>query len=270
MKGITARLILVGISLAGCQKSTTPSANESLQSLDGYDMAVWYKLPPVDRITHRDTLLPILKIGGTYYTVCRGFEIPLKECPEGLQWALTPSAMSETTIGFYGPSRPCSIRIVDRQRASFDDFYLPDEMRPVPMTRVDKPPGLLDATARRPRTIDDFLGFYQPVWFPWVRWEIRRDGERYWRVDYELDAPQPSGVWKTQGEPYELTPLSDRLGFTDFRGTPAHNLTYNEALRRFELIQMNSGIRMPLARVSPSPGTDTAGPTTPIGIPAWH
>ncbi len=149
MKGITAWLILVGVSLWGCQNPTTPSATETSESVAGYDMILWYKMPPVDRVSH-GALIPILKIGGAYYTVSHGLEIPLKECPEGLRWNLTPSTMSETVIGFHGPSYPCSIRIVDRQRANFDESYLPDKMPPVPMTKLDKPPGLLDTTARRP------------------------------------------------------------------------------------------------------------------------
>ncbi len=269
MTAIVAGLLLVGLGLSGCQEATTRSTHESLASVNAYDMELWYKMPPVERVSHRETLIPILKIDGTYYTVCRGMEIPLKETPTGLQWALTPSSMSETTIGFHGPSLPCSIRIVDRQRANFDDFYLPDKMPSVPMTRVDKPSGLLDATARPPRKLDDFLGFYRPVWFPWVRWEIRKDGERYWEVEQDLDPPEPSGRWTTRGKPHELTPLPDQLGVTGFPGAP-HRLTYNEALKRFELVKTDSEIRIPLARVVPSPGSDAALPTLPIGIPAWH
>lgn len=270
MRGTVTCLIFIGVGLSGCQTSTPPSAKEYSESINGDDMSVWYILPPVKRITHSDTLIPILKIDGTYYTVCRGFEIPLKECPEGLQWGLTPSSMSETTIGFHGPSDVCTIRIVDRLRAGLDDFYLPDEMPPIRMTRTDKPSGLLDATAQRPRTIDDFLGLYQPVWFPGIRWEIRKEKQRYVAVDQELTSPQ-SGAWKIHGEPYELALLSDRRGFTT---NPSEkdpvNLTYNDALKRFELIKTKSGIRMPLARVSPSSGSANVMPPIPIGIPAWH
>jgi hypothetical protein len=269
MKVIAAWLILMGINLSGCATSATTPADEPSEPVSTYDMELWYKMPPVERVSHRETLIPILKMDGTYYTVCRGLEIPLKETTEGLQWALTPSSMSETTIGFRGPSLPCPIRIVDRMRASQDDFYLPDEMPPIPMMRVDRPSGLLDATARRPGTLNDFLGFYQPVWFPWVRWEIRKDGEQYWEVEQNLDPPEPSGRWTTRGKPHELTPLSERLGLTGFPGAP-HRLTYNEALKRFELVKVDSGIRMPLAKVAPSPATDAPLPPLPIGIPAWH
>lgn len=271
MKAVAAGLILLGISLSGCQKSTAPSAGKPAEPVSVYEMEVWYKMPPVERVSDRDTLIPILKIDETYYTACRGFEIPLKESPEGLQWALTPSSMSETTIGFFGPSLPCSIRIVDRQRANFDDFYQPDEMPPITMTRVDRPSGLLDATARPPRTLDDFLGFYQPVWFPWVRIEIRKDGGRYWTVEHNPDSLEPPRVWKTRGEPDELTPLPDKLGFSSSSGGgDPRRLTYNEALKRFELVKTYPEIRIPLAKVAPSPGTDAALPPLPIGIPAWH
>ncbi len=272
-KTIAAWLILVGISLSGCQKTCAPAAPESAKATDGDDVVVWYKMPPVDRVSRRDFLIPILRIDGAYYTVCQGFEIPLKEVPEGLQWALTPSSMSDTTIGFFGPSEMCFIRIVDRQRESFDDFYVADKVQPARMTRVERPAGLLDATARRPQTLDDFLGFYQPLWLPWARMEVRKDGPRYWITSQSLDPPEPSGTWTARDQPREITPLADRLGFsTHFGGGPKEifNLTYNDARRRFELIKMDYGIVTPLARVSPSPGSEATLPPLPIGIPAWH
>jgi len=269
MKRIAAGLVLLGMGLSGCHGPAASSTGKASAPMRGYDMVLWYKIPPVERVSSRETLIPILRIGGTYYTVCRGIEIPLKKCPDGLQWALTPSSMSDTVIGFHGPSQPCSIRIVDRQRASFDDHYLPDKMPPIPMTKVDRPSGLPTPTARRPRTLDDFVGFYQPVWFPWVRWEVRQEGGRYWAVEHDADLSQPAVVWKARGTPYGLARLSNELGFTSFPGDP-YKLGYNETMKCFELVRMDSGIRMPLAKVSPSPQNDVVLPPLPIGVPAWH
>jgi hypothetical protein len=275
MKAIPVSLILIGMGLWGCQTSNAPSVNEDSESAHGDNMIVWYKLLPRDRMSRRvvppgGTLIPILKIDGSYYTVCRGIEIPLKECPEGLQWALTPSSMSETTIGFHGPSETCSIRIVDRQRANFDDFYLPDEMPALPMTRVDRPADLPDATAPPPQTLDDFLGWYEPAWLPWVRWEIRKDGQRYWAVEQQYQVVEQPAGWKGRGEPYELIPLPDELGFTGRPGRNPHRFAYNDVRKCFELVLLNSGARMPLARVTPSSGSDAGLPSMMIGIPAWH
>ena len=212
-------------------------------------------------------MIPVFKTDGIYYSVCLGFEIPLKECPEGLEWGVTPSSMVGTTIAFDEASNDYYIIIEDKQHQH--PHYISGKKRP--MTRIDKPSWLLDATAQRPRTNDDFLGCYQPVWFPGIGWEIRKNGEAYLVAEQELHEP---GVWKTRGETRELTPLPDRLGLTGFDRRNRHSLTYNEALKRFELTKTTSPvIRMPLARV-PSPSLPE-GDTVPlssmqIGIPSWH
>ncbi|MCK4628367.1 MAG: hypothetical protein KAT56_05150, partial [Sedimentisphaerales bacterium] len=193
----------------------------------------------------------------------------LKECPEGLEWALTSSSMVGTKIGFDETSNAYYIIIEDAQAQYEGDCSTSGEKQF--MTRVDKPSGLLDATAQPPRTNDDFLGWYQPVWFPYVI-EIRKDSPKY-LVTYQL--PDKSGVWKPQGEPRELTPLPDRLGFTGFDRRNRHNLTYNEILKHFELTKNTDDqgrfIRMPLARVSPHPELAAVPlPRMRIGIPSWH
>lgn len=266
MKIVATLLILIAISVSACHTLTEPSADER-------DYLVgWYKLPARDResrevIPGPDTLIPVFKIDGAYYSVCLGFEIPLKECPEGLEWALTPSSMVGTMIGFDDASNEYYISIVDGQLGHHDQFYISGEKRP--MTRIDKPSGLLDATAQRPRTNDDFLGWYQPVWFPWVRLEIRKDGEKYLSAEHELHEP---GIWKTRVDPRELTPDPDRLGFTGFDRKSEHSLTYNEALKRFEITKTGSYVvRMSLAQVPPpSPEVAVPLPTMRIGIPSWH
>ena len=55
---------------------------------------------PTYGVVEGDTIIPVFKTDGTYYSVCRGFEIPLKQCPEGVEWAATPSSMVGTTIGY--------------------------------------------------------------------------------------------------------------------------------------------------------------------------
>ena len=177
--------------------------------------------------------------------------------------------MMGTTIGFDEESNNAFIRIVDRQLENNDQFYIAGEKQY--MTKIDKPSWLLDATSEPPRTNDDFLGWYQPVWFPYVM-EIQKDGPKY-LVTYQL--PDKSGVWKPEGKPRELTPIPGRLGFTGFDRKNRHNLTYNEILERFELTKQRDKrqpaiIRMPLARVSPHPKGAAVLPPMRIGIPSWH
>ena len=135
------------------------------------------------------------------------------------------------------------------------------------MTRIEKPSGLLDPTAEAPRTNDDFLGWYQPVWLPGFRFEVRKDGEKYLVAMTGRDG-------KTEGEPRELTPLPDRLGFTGFDRKNNNNLTYNESLKRFELTKtISPAIRMPLARVAPPSSPEEGAAPQPmltIGIPSWY
>ncbi len=238
----------------------------------GRDVMIgWYKLLDTRRegVRYRNALIPIFKIEGAYYTVCRGTEAPLKECPDGLEWALKESSLVGTTIRYDNSSNTCSIRIVDSARQ--DEAYVAKEAPFVPMTRIEKPSGLLDATAPRPQTLDDFLGFYQPIWLPWIRMELRKDGGRYLMADQRLDLLDPQGEWKTGGKPRELTPLPDKLGFRSDPGAKdPQPFTYNEALMRFEIVLRNSELRMPLAKVAPSAKVDAALPVMPIGIPAWH
>ncbi len=217
----------------------------------------WFKM------TDGDTIIPVFKRDGTYYSVCRGFEIPLKECPEGLEWVLTPSSMVGTMIGFDEASNAYYIIIEDQGLASNYEPYISGEKQP--MVRIDKPSWLLDPTALPPRTNDDFLGHYRAIWFPWFRFEIRKEGESYFGAYQMLSE---TGLWEPEGDPDGLAPLPDRLGFTGFDRETRHILTYNEALKRFELT--NS---MPLARVTPSswPEADAVRlPTMRIGIPSWH
>jgi hypothetical protein len=247
---------------AAPEKASTASAYELSQAIGRNHFVGWYKLG--------DTVIPVFKLDGTYYSVCRGFEVPLKESPEGLEWALTPSSMEGTTIGFDETSNRYYIKVKD-SRAQYEEHAWPPERDF--LTRIDKPSCILDATTSPPRANDDFLGWYQYVWFPIVRFEIRKDEESYRSTVHYLDE---QGVWKIEDEPHELMALPDRLGFTVDRKGEA-SLTYNEALKRFELTNEDGKrqpavIRMPIARV-PAPSSPEEGEAPEpmrIGIPSWH
>lgn len=265
MKGAAILLILIVLGVSGCGSLTEQSAG-ARDHLVG-----WYKLG--------NTVIPVFKTDGTYYSVCLGLEAPLKECPEGLEWTL-PSSIVGTKIGFDEMSNAYYIIIEDRMRARFEET--PESIRmkgfklgeKTPITRIEKPSWLLDATAQPPRTNDDFLGWYQAVWVP-IRYAIRKDGERYFCTGRLCEREQY--LWETKGEPIELTTIPDRLGFMCRRKDKCTSVTYNETLKRFELElteqlgkRQPAVIRMPLARVSPHPELAAVPPPVRIGIPFWH
>jgi len=237
----------------------------------------WYKLPNRHYRTREvipgpGTLIPVFKTDGNYYSVCHGFEIPLKECPEGLEWALAPSSMAGTKIGFDEESNEYYIAIKDELLRNNSDYRFGCGEKQT-MTRVGKPSWLLDATAEPPRTNDDFLGRYKPVWFP-IPLEIRKEGKKYLLLESQ-EADEP-GVWKTQIEVQILTPIADRLGFVmSRRKDRCTSITYNKSLKRFELTKQRSKrrpevIRMPLARVSPHTERTAITTLMILGIPSWN
>jgi hypothetical protein len=262
-------LLVFALYLSGCHVLGSTARPNSRDNLVG-----WFKLTADGRFIGQDRIIPVFKLGGTYYSVCRGFEVPLKECPEGLEWALAPSDMAGTKIGFDDESNGYHIAIKDSNAHHYSSGeYVHPETQP--LTRIVKPAGLLDATARRPRTNDDFIGCYQPVWIPMTRFEIRKDGEKY--VAAVLMFGKPRGSWRPDGEPHEIKALPDGMGFL-FYGGERINFTYNEALNRFELTRKDSNrrsdllYRCPLARIptTPSPEAEAATVSMPvIGIPSY-
>lgn len=250
---------------ADSKKASTLTANDLSQVVDPDQLVGWFKLPG------RDTLIPVFKTGGTFYTVSwPGAEIPLKECTEGLEWGITPSSMEGTKIAFDEDSKSYSIIIVDRMAMSVTDIGDPEWQ---PVTKIDKPSWLLEAKAGRPKKQDDFIGWYQFVWLP-IRFEIRKEGGWFFVQEQRLHEP---GVWRNDEEPRELSPLPDRLGFV-MHERERVNLTYNESLKRFEMTFQDDKsspdvLRIPLARIPspPSPEADAVPtPTVRIGIPTWH
>jgi hypothetical protein len=264
-------IIMTVANCIGKSDSNTPQiANKSISENADRDYLVgWYKMGR--------RLIPVLKNEGGYYSVCRGVEVPLKQCPDGLEWGLTKSSMKGTTIGFDEAAKSYYIIIKDSMRASVEEETLESiringfEMgKKTPATKIDKPERLLDANASPPKTIDDFLGVYQPVWFPYVRFEIKKEGDKYFGQELNLRPNDPNG-WAKRGKPREMTPLSDKLGFTGL------DIIYNQTLNRFEIIMKGDGkeqpatLRMPLVRnPASSPDSNTGLQKTVIGIPSWH
>jgi len=258
--GVVASLALI---LAGCAGRSLPSQCGSCDRLVG-----WYER------TGSNSLIPVFKHDGTYFSVCRGFEIPFKESPEGLEWGTAPSSMTGTKIGWDAALKTHYLAVMDTQASNFTDGrYGCGEKETI--VRIEKPAWLAKARARRPRTRDDLLGWYQPVWLPGLEIQIWKHGDRYFST---MQAAHRPGDSNEHAETRELTRLPDQLGFTGFERKGSIRLAYNEALKRFELVKTimettPSAIRMPLARVPapPSPeGGHTSPPMVRIGIPSWH
>lgn len=211
-----------------------------------------------------EPVLVVLKRAGAYYSICRGFEVPFKESPAGLEWAVSPSSMTGTTIGHDQAAGTYYLAVFDTETAHFSDGRAGcGEKRA--LTRIAEPAWVLDPTAAPPRALDDFLGWYQPIWFPYMRWELRKDGATYEAVFAEYDA-----AWR-QDYRRTLAPLGEGLGFTGFEKGSDITLTYNDALRRFELTAHDPvTVRMPLARIAPPTAMDAPPPQVRIGIPSWH
>ena len=272
------------------QPEASDTAANSPASAPSRDYLVgWYTMLPRDRRTNKvlpgpGTLIPVLKIDGAYYSVCRGVEIPFKECPEGLEWDATPSSMVGTKIGLDKESGTVYLAVVDANVQ--DDNYEPG--RKQPLAKIDKPADLLDPAAPAPRTNDDFVGWYQPALFPYSRYQVRKEGDKYIavmqraRLDGLAGSTQPGSqtaretIWEAVDKPAEITPLPDRLGFVFGSGKKAMHLTYNKALKRFEFEMPAPGappLRMPLARIPapPAPHLDAVPLLKArIGIPSWH
>jgi hypothetical protein len=250
-------------AVAGCRNMP---AEESAQARD--HLLGWYTL--ADR-----TLIPVFKVGHTYYSVVHpGIEVPLKEAPGGLEWALTPSSMVGTKIGSNEKSNEVYISIVDAIREHHEESFVSGEKQP--MTRVGKPSWLLDATVSPPHTHDDFLGWYQPVWSLHCRLEVRKEGKRYLTETQILRERGKAGSWVPHGGPHVLSMLPGRLGFVmKQKDRVEYHILYNESARRFELTPPKADAtlsRIPLARIAPpsSEKESVPSPRMRIGIPSWH
>lgn len=261
----TSVSLLLSLFLVGCQSRI------STQYIDPDDAYTgWFRIQQrPSKNKSPDTIIPVFKIDGTYYSVCRGAEVPFKLTSEGLQWALEPSSMVGTTIGFTS-SQPFII-IRDAQSEHFtSESDHPHDTGLRPMVRIDKPSWLLDPMASPPKSNDDFLGFYQPVWFPYYRIELYKDGQTYYERNYELDQEQN---WQLQGESLELTLIAGELGFSYSNRQNRNALTYNKSLKRFEIEMQNPApkLRIPLTRVLSALKDDkTVSFKEVIGIPTWH
>lgn len=252
-----AVIVLLSLGLTGCAGTRSGAMTDPQDSLAG-----WYQM------TDSDTIIPVFKRDGIWYSVCRGFETPFRETPKGLEWDVEPSSMKGTTISFNEKTRRYSITVVDSQLAQFNDNYPGPESES--LTKIETPGGLPNVISRPPRNLEDFVGWYQPVYYCWFKYQIRNENGKY-ILEGKYLAPD-----ERDEAPCELSPLVDQLGFTGFDRRNHHRLIYNNDLQRYEIIKSGSDtqpikLRMPLARVGPPSPKDTRDlPQMAIGIPTWH
>ncbi|MCC6354972.1 MAG: hypothetical protein IT577_13870 [Verrucomicrobiae bacterium] len=256
----------LGLAATGCGPVAGPAPG-SHDPLLG-----WYRLPDYSRyqrvLPGPGTLIPVFKREGTYFSICRGVEVPLKGSPDGLEWAMLPSSMEGTRVGLDEASGRPYLVIHDSLRQYEADWSTAGEQQF--MERIDRPPWLLDPTAKPPRSLEDFLGSFVPAWFPYFRGTVCRDGDGYGlRGEYVKD-----GGWEFHPEEAAaLRPLPDELGFAWPKGKIA--LVFNLALRRYECVmgdEASGRVRMPLVRTAVSDRELPPGVPPPMrmGIPSWH
>lgn len=233
MKTITLCILIAAIC-SGCS-SIPKEAPGNHDHLLG-----WY-----ERRGFRDSIsiIPVMKRDGRYFSICRGIEVPLKEVPGGLAWGFEKSSMEGTMIGMEGNTVYLELK---DDRAPQDGEGSEYHQGYHTLHRISMPSKLLNSKAKRPNNLDDVLGCYQPVYFPYYRWFIKKvdDG-------YKLEAQIVSGnEWLTrENESAKLTPLPDRIGFTWGNERNHMELIYNDEQKRYEAIRPDGSIVMPLARI---------------------
>ena len=265
MKKTALLLLLLTLATAGCRVAPDERVGER-------DYLVgWYNLPERNYSTRKavsgpGTLIPVFKRGGVYYSTCRGVEVPLKVCPEGLEWGRTPSSMIGTKIGLDNEvsRKPPYIMIKDRlaQYEGNNSTYGEKQF----MTKTEKPACVRDPTIKPPLTRDDMLGCYVPVYFPLMRFMLSKKGKQYWG---QGGLATKDGWEQMQKKPMEITVLPDKLGFSFGKGKAM--IVFNPDLKRVEYVDPD-GITMPLVRVKqPLLKCMESKPSLiEIGIPSWN
>jgi len=259
----TLVLILVMLVTSGCRVVPAEPVGER-DYLIG-----WYNLPERKHSTNEvvpgaGTLIPVFKRGGTYYSICRGVEVPLKVCSEGLEWGWTPSSMIGTKIGLDEASQKPFIIIEDRIAQANDDSLISNEKRF--MTKVEKPAFILDPTIKPPLSHDDMLDCYQVLYAPVIRLTLSKKGTQYW-VQGEMATKD--GWEQIHKEALELELIPGKLGFSSKKFKAM--IVFNQDHRRVEYVNPD-GLTMPLVRVEQPllPRIEAIPVRVEIGIPSWN
>lgn len=249
MNAARSFVIVAVVVLAGC--GTT--SDKSVGSRD--HLVGWYKAasPSSERQNH-SLLIPVLKRDGTYYTTIRGFEVPMRVCPEGLEWSERTQSQW-LLIGYNSESNSYYGRVTSR--SPYRDYSQPgreqEGKHDLQLVKVDKPEWVLDQPPPPPKANDDFVGCFQATYFAPYWMQIRKDGNKYLCAFHDFGRP---AEWQ------ELTPRTNELGFT-------HSIFYNKTLKRFEIAgeEGTAIIRVPFSRIPPPSPEASSGAQRWVGYP---
>ena len=262
---MTLILIFLTLATTGCRVAPDEPVGER-DYLIG-----WYNLNRRHYRTREElpgpgTLIPVYKRGGVYYSTRRGVEVPLKVCPEGLEWGRPPSSMVGTKIGLDNElsRKPPYIMIKDRLAQYEGDNSTYGEKQF--MTKIEKPAFVRDPTIKPPRTYEDMLGCYEPVYFPLIRLTLSKNGKQYC---VQGKMATKDGWEMIHKEPLELELLPGKLGFSNKKFNAM--LFFNQDTKRVEYVDQD-GIIMPLVRVKQFllPCMESKPSLVEIGIPSWN
>ena len=274
---VLSTTLLAVTTLPGCTSTqesrnvrTAPGGSETAsRGNSGHDHFVGYfNLPDRNWTTGGvvpglGALIPVLKHGDAYYSVCHGAEVPLKTPPKGLEWGLAPPTLAGTTIGYDDAADEYYIRIWDNapsMHGAWEESPLNEPGMRRKLIPIDRPAWLGDATTDPPQTLDDFVGYYRWLWGPAICHDIRKTGDDFFARMY---GPMPG----EDDEPKKLNPLEGELGFdcSAWSDSDDGRLIYNHACKRYELVfRVDKAspclVRFPLVRI----------PFEKIGVPsAW-
>lgn len=259
-------LLLLGFVSTSCGLKT---ANPLPHSHDHF--VGWFQ---TDSQTKPQRLLPVIRRGDDFFSICHGREIPLRCVADGLEWNDNPSSMTGTKIGYNTTTKTYYLSVHDALASEHSDGrYGTGE--PQPLARTAAPASGREKRDPPPATHADVVGWYQPQFLPWWKIGIVRTNDTYSYLSYEIRAAE-SGGWQTEAPGTEATPLADQAGFTFLAGREPMRLIYNASAQRYELVFRQAEVStrflvMPLNRI-PAPHAADPAPDQQgvIGIPAWR
>ena len=264
MKYLLLPALLVCLFFAGCNSSGKNKPGMYEDRIIG-----WYRLGEVIEnpdINNKQKIVPIFKRSNEFYTICRGFEMPLRRSPVGLVWDFKPSSMEGTSFLFCGPSWPCNLKVYDSQLVGMDWYEPGKKYR---LTKIPDPECLSDIKEEKPVGIDDFVGEYTPIYFPYYKIIISKKEDVFLHQYSQVGVISGKPEWSAPSRPIKIEPLDENNGFLVVENRAKNYLMYSEQLERYEVIIGQTGLRCPLRKIEEDSG-DFNLPEVEMGIPSWN
>ena len=243
------------------------SSSTNVRAGDYDHFAGWYEVQhpvatrdAVDRALHK-IYVPVVKRGGEFYTSFVGLEVPMEKTGEGLYLKCDNSVQQQRmTIGYQPQSGTYYARIV--LRSAYEDYSDPESahegVNEYRLVKTDRPAEAGDPTALPPEALDDFVGWYEPVYLRgYYHARILKEGGKFFSEGRRANGDP-------DGERTELKPvgMGFRVGESDYR------FHYNAALHQYEQCRSNESfvVSMPLRRID-KPSSNTSPPMVWLGYP---